>query len=115
MTRVPGVMTLALLLATPAVAQEPEAALVERGAAVFEASRCSLCHAVAGQGNAKGALDGVGARLTAEQIERWIVSPAEMTAETGATRKPAMRAYPALPEADLEALVAYMLSLKDSG
>ena len=110
----PELMIVALLLAAPAAAQGPEAAMVEPGAAVFEASRCSLCHAVTGQGNAKGPLDGVGARLTAEQIERWIVSPAEMTAEAGATRKPAMRAYPSLPEADLEALVARVLSLKDS-
>lgn len=114
MTRLSGLMVLALLLAAPALAQEPDAALVERGVAVYEASRCALCHAVAGTGNAKGPLDGVGARLTAEQIERWIVSPAEMTAEANATRRPAMRAYPSLPEADLEALVAYMLSLKES-
>ena len=33
-----------------------------------------------------GPLDGVGARLEAEDIERWLVAPKEMTEQTGATR-----------------------------
>jgi mono/diheme cytochrome c family protein len=32
----------------------------DRGAARFAAQRCSLCHSLDGQGNAKGPLDGVG-------------------------------------------------------
>ena len=32
--------------------------------------------------------------------------------KTKAPRKPEMKAYPTLPKADLDALVAYMLSLK---
>jgi cytochrome c1 len=35
-----------------------------------------------------------------------------MTEKTKATRKPAMKAYPDLAKADLDALVAYMVSLK---
>lgn len=35
-----------------------------------------------------------------------------MTKKTTAERKPAMRAYPNLPKEDLDALVAYMASLK---
>jgi hypothetical protein len=35
-----------------------------------------------------------------------------MTKKTKAERKPPMRAYPNLPKADLDALVAYMSSLK---
>jgi cytochrome c1 len=42
----------------------------------------------------------------------WIVSPAEMTKKTKAERKPPMRAYPNLSKEDVDALVAYMLSLK---
>lgn len=37
---------------------------------------------------------------------------AEMTAAAKATRKPAMKAYANLPKADLDALVAYLASLK---
>jgi hypothetical protein len=35
-----------------------------------------------------------------------------MTEKTKAERKPPMRAYPNLPAEDVDALVAYMLSLK---
>ena len=86
--------------------------LVERGEAVYAAQRCQLCHAVAGKGNAKGPLDGVGGRLTPEAIREWIVNPAAMTEKTKASRKPAMRAYGALGKDDLDALVAYLQSLK---
>jgi len=94
--------------AAPALAQD--AAQVEKGKVVYEAQKCSLCHSIAGKGNAKGALDKVGARLSADDIRKWIVSPKEMKSPTN--RKPDMRAYPSLPAADLDALVAYMRSLK---
>lgn len=103
--RVLGVAAVAALIAAPAMAQD-----VEKGKAVYEAQKCSLCHSVGGRGNAKGPLDKVGAKLSAEDIRKWIVSPKEMKSETG--RKPDMRAYPSLPAADLDALVAYVKSLK---
>ena len=61
---------------------------------------------------AKGPLDGVGSKLTADEIRAWIVTPAEMTKKTNATRKPPMRAYASLPKEDLDALVAFMASKK---
>jgi mono/diheme cytochrome c family protein len=109
--RLMRVMSAAVLVglgAGPALAQD--AKQIERGKAVYEAQKCALCHAIAGKGNAKGPLDSVGSKLSAEDIRKWIVSPKEMKSATN--RKPEMRAYPTLPAADLEALVAYMRSLK---
>ncbi len=97
--------------ALPASAQEVK--LIEQGKAVYDLQKCVLCHSVGGRGNAKGPLDQAGARLSPDDIRRWIVAPQQMTSPTG--RKPAMRAYPNLPAADLEALVAYLGSLKGSG
>jgi mono/diheme cytochrome c family protein len=94
--------------ARAALAQTP----VERGTKVYADQKCSRCHSVAGKGNAKGSLDGVGAKLSADEIRRWIVTPDPMTAAAKATRKPAMKAYPNLPKDELDDLVAYMLSLK---
>jgi mono/diheme cytochrome c family protein len=85
---------------------------VELGMKVYADQKCSVCHSIAGKGNAKGPLDDVGTRLTADQIREWMVNPAEMTKKTKAERKPPMRAYPNLSKPDLEGLVAYMLSLK---
>jgi mono/diheme cytochrome c family protein len=94
-------------------ASAQDAALIPRGQAVYAAQKCSICHAIAGKGNARGALDEVGAKLTTEEIQEWIVSAPEMAAKSGSTRKPPMRAY-ALPNEDLDALVAYLQSLKKS-
>lgn len=102
-------MTVMLGLAATASAQ---AAAVEKGAAVYAAQKCSMCHALDGKGQAKGPLDGVGSKLSADEIREWIVNPAEMTKKTNATRKPLMRAYPNLPKEDLDALVAFMVSKK---
>jgi len=106
---IPITATAALLIAPLPLAAQDQAQ-IDKGKAVYDAQRCSLCHAIGGRGNAKGPLDGVGAKLSAADIRKWIVSPKEMKSTTN--RKPEMRAYPSLPAADLDALVAYMLSLK---
>ena len=96
-----------------ATAQEHEQhAQIERGMKVYADQKCAVCHSVAGKGNTKGALDDVGSRLKPDEIRAWIVNPAEMTKKTKAERKPPMRAYPNLSKEDVEALVAYMVSLK---
>jgi mono/diheme cytochrome c family protein len=107
-TRTFGFFAAMSLAAAPLFAQD--AAQIDKGKAVYDAQKCSLCHAISGRGNAKGPLDKVGAKLSADDIRKWIVSPKEMKSETN--RKPDMRAYPNLPAADLDALVAYMRSLK---
>jgi mono/diheme cytochrome c family protein len=83
-----------------------------RGEAVYGEQKCSVCHSVAGKGNPRGSLDGVGAKLSADDLRQWIVNPQEMAARTGADRKPPMRGYPNLPPADLDSLVAYLQTLK---
>ena len=106
-----GVVATLLFLAGTAAAQPP----AEKGAAVFAAQKCSMCHALAGKGNVKGALDGVGSKLTAEEIRQWIVTPVEMTAKAkaAAARKPAMKAFATLPKEDLDALVAFLATKKN--
>lgn len=101
-------IALVLLVGTaPAAAQD-----VKKGEAVYAAQKCAMCHALDGKGQAKGPLDGVGSKLTTDEIREWIVNPAAMTKKTNATRKPPMRAYPKLPKEDLDALVAFMASKK---
>ena len=109
-TRTPLMMAASLVVAGIASAQG--AAQIDRGMKVYTDQKCAVCHSIAGKGNPKGALDDVGSRLSADDIRMWIVNPAEMTKKTKAERKPPMRAYPNLPKEDVDALVAYMLSLK---
>ncbi len=100
------------LLSSARIAAAQGAAQVEHGQKVYADQKCALCHAIAGKGNAKGALDTVGSKLSAEEIRQWIVDAPGMTAKTKAARKPFMKAYTALPKQDLDALVAYMQFLK---
>jgi mono/diheme cytochrome c family protein len=101
----------AIWLFTGVTGSAQDAAKIARGQQVYVAQKCAICHSIAGKGNGKGALDGVGAKLSADEIRQWIVAAPQMQEKTKATRKPVMKAYE-LPKDDLEALVAYMQSLK---
>jgi mono/diheme cytochrome c family protein len=99
------------LLAPAAFAQD--AAKVERGKAVYVEQKCATCHIIEGKGGKMaGPLDGVGTKLSAEEIRQWVVAPKEMEAKLATKPKMSMKAYPNLPKDDLDALVAYMQSLK---
>ena len=108
-----SILTLASIGLSSRTAAAQDAAAVKHGQAVYAAQKCQVCHAIAGKGAKANPLDGVGAKLSAEEIRNWIVNPTEMTAKTKSTKKPPMVAkYGKLPEADIDALVAYMQSLK---
>lgn len=84
-----------------------------KGAQVYADQKCGTCHSIAGKGNAKGPLDDVGSKLSAAEIREWIVDPVGMTAKSKAPRKPVMPAkYGSVAKDDLDALVAYLASLK---
>jgi mono/diheme cytochrome c family protein len=94
-------------VAATASAQDAKA----KGEKLFTDQKCTLCHSIAGKGNAKGPLDGVGSKLTADEIRSWMTDAKGMTAKTKATRKPEMKQF-TLPKDDVDALVAYLSSLK---
>jgi mono/diheme cytochrome c family protein len=98
------------------VVSEPRAyaqgAAAGDGAKVYAAQKCSICHSIGGVGNKKLPLDGVGTKLSADQIREWIVMPAEAAKKVNSTIKPPMKAYTNLPKPDLDALVAYLKSLE---
>lgn len=102
-----GFAIVSLAGAASAVAQDAAA----KGEAVFAAQKCGLCHSVAGKGNPKGPLDEAVGKLSPADIRAWITDANAMTAKTKATRKPAMKQF-ALPKEDVDALVAYLASIK---
>ena len=111
LTRTLAGATLAFTLgAAPVLADDAQ---IKRGAEIYAAQKCQMCHAIAGKGNKTNPLDGVGKKLSAEDTKAWIVTPVEMTAKAKSTKKPPMPAkYGSLPAADIDALVAYLQSLK---
>ncbi len=90
-----------------------DTAKVERGKAVYAEQKCKLCHSIAGEGNAKGPLNGVGGKLSPQDLKQWLVSPKEMSEKAKATRKPPMKAFTNLSADDQAALIAYLSSLKN--
>ena len=98
-----------ILLASGSAAAQSQ---IEQGQKVFAQQKCAICHSIADQGNKKGILDGVGAKLSADEIRQWITNAPEMAAKAKAERKPPMKAFTSLPKNDLDALVAYLHSLK---
>jgi mono/diheme cytochrome c family protein len=105
--------TLAVGTSAPALAAAQDEAQIKKGQEVYAAQKCQMCHAIAGKGNKQNPLDGVGAKLSADEIRDWITKPTEMTAKAKSTKKPPMpNKYGKLPAADLDALVAYLQSLK---
>lgn len=101
------------LIASAGIAKAQDAAQVKRGEEVYAAQKCSVCHSIAGKGKKANPLDGVGKKLSADEIRLWMVNPKEAAAKAKSTKKPVMAAkYGKLPPADVDALVAYMQSLK---
>jgi mono/diheme cytochrome c family protein len=103
----------ALVVGMPRAAQSQDAALIAKGKQVYDAQKCQMCHSIAGKGGKQSPLDGVGSKLSADEIRQWIVDPVEMAKKVKSTKKPPMpKKYDKLPAGDLDALVAYMQSLK---
>ena len=99
-------VTMCVGIAASAAAQD-----AKKGEQLFADQKCSLCHSVGDKGNKKGPLDGVATKLKPAEIREWITDAKTMTAKTKAARKPEMKAY-ALPKEDVDALVAYLETLK---
>ena len=98
------------------VAQAPDAAKVAAGQKAYATVKCDTCHSITGKGGKLStALDGIGGKMGEADIRKWLTSPAELEAKL--PKKPAMPMSTYLKShkltaADVDALTAYMLSLK---
>lgn len=101
----------AAMSAASLAAQAPSAEKIKAGLKVYTDQKCATCHSVAGVGSKMSPLDGVGTKLTAADLKMWMTDPDTMAAKLAVKPKIKMKKY-ALPEADLDALVAYLGSLK---
>ena len=108
MYRVLAALALCTGIAATVAAQD---AKIAHGEKVYADQKCALCHSIGDKGNKKGPLDGVASKLKADEVREWIVDAKGMTAKTKAPRKPVMKSY-SLPKDDVDALVAYMMTLK---
>jgi cytochrome c553 len=103
-----------VLLGGVAGAQTPDPKQVAAGKALYDKLKCGTCHEAEGKGNKKQPLDGINKKMTTAQIRMWIASPAEMEAKL--PKKPPVKMSSMmktkLSDPDVDALVAYVQSLK---
>jgi mono/diheme cytochrome c family protein len=97
-------------------AQAPDPKLVAQGQALYASTKCGTCHMIAGTGGkSASALDKVGAKLSAAELKMWLSDPAAMEAKLKTKPKVSMAGFMKsrkLSEADMNAIVAYMQTLK---
>ena len=79
---------------------------LELGRTIYVTLKCGTCHSVAGEGNLRNPLDGVGNDLSTQEIREWIVSPGDIDPDI---RKPD---YSYLSQDQLDLLVKYLKSLE---
>lgn len=96
----------------PAAPATAPSGVAEAGRAVFEAQGCAMCHAVAGKGNPRSPLDGVGARHDAAVLRDWTLATGSAEAALSTRAKVVKEDYRELPLAELDALIAYLQSLR---
>ncbi len=107
-------MVLAMFTAAASVAAQ-DAKQIADGKKIYGAKDCVKCHMIAGKGNKIGKLDGVASKIDAAEIRKWLTQPAEMEKTLEKAPKVKMSSKMKLMKlgpADIDALVAYMETLK---
>lgn len=112
MNRLAVLIAAGFIISAGSVVRGKQGGSAAEGEKVFAAQKCTLCHSLAGKGNKAGPLDGVGGKLSADDIRAWLTDPVAMAKKHDATRKPPMKSYAALPKEDIAALVAYLQTVK---
>ena len=93
--------------ASPTVAPIPSSRAA-RGREVYNAQGCSSCHAIAGEGNPRNPLDGVGVRRTAVELREWITGTGVAIEQLSPAVVRRKQRYQELSEAELQALVVFL-------
>jgi mono/diheme cytochrome c family protein len=94
------------------IAADTSGDVVSAGKRVYAAQHCLRCHAIAGEGNALRKLDDVGSRLDATKLRDWIIGAPAIAEKLSPRALAAKRRYAGLPAADIDALVAYLQTLR---
>ena len=82
------------------------------GPLIYKQQTCARCHAIAGQGNPRNSLDGIGAKYTASELRDRITGADRLLGVFPAHVLKLKQKYRELSEDDLEALIIYMQSLR---
>jgi len=111
-----AVLTIAFAIIGVSVRAET-AQTADQGKKLISAKKCDTCHTIDGKGGTltkQYPLDGVGAKLSAADIKKWLVATAEMEAKLEKAPKIKMSSKKVpLTDTEVSSLVAYLETLKE--
>lgn len=97
----------------PAGTGPEDAGMVAEGRSVYASLDCASCHSIAGEGSPRSPLDGVGSHLDESGLRAWILGEESVAEELSPRALRAKQGYRELEPTRLDALVAYLASLKE--
>lgn len=86
---------------------------IDAGSQIYQQQGCARCHAIAGAGNRRYPLDGVGTRRTVAELHDWIVGAEAVRGGLSANVAELKQGYRGLSASDRDALVSYLQSLPE--
>ena len=84
---------------------------IETGRQIYQQQSCGFCHSIAGQGNPRNPLDGVGKKRTVSELRNFITGADTLQGLLTTSIRKRKQRYTELSAEDLDALVIYMQSL----
>jgi mono/diheme cytochrome c family protein len=85
---------------------------VARGRTVYDSQGCALCHGIAGAGDQRYPLDGIGSRSSAVELRRMVAPDDGMRSLFPGDAFEMKQMYRDLPDAEMNDLVAFLISLR---
>ena len=99
-------------VSSPEAGSDQSSKQIQAGRKVYQQQGCAGCHAIAGKGNPRNTLDGVGNRRSKEEIRNWIVGADVLKGQASAGILGLKQQYKELADDELAALVTYLHSLR---
>ena len=84
---------------------------IETGRQIYQQQSCGFCHSIAGQGNPRNPLDGVGSKRSASELRNFITGADTLQGILTTSIRKRKQRYRELSADELDALVLYMQSL----
>lgn len=85
---------------------------IETGRQIYQQQSCEFCHSIAGHGNPRNPLDGIGTKRTASELRNYITGSDTLQGLLSNNIRKMKQKYRELSSDELDALVTYMQSLK---
>ncbi|NOQ90109.1 MAG: c-type cytochrome [Gammaproteobacteria bacterium] len=85
---------------------------IEAGKEVYKQQSCARCHSIAGKGNPRNPLDGIGDVYTAEELRDWITAGDTLRDELPEYLFKLKQRFRKLTDDEIDSLITYMQSLR---